>query len=151
MISHYNLTCLDDQTRRMVRCAILKGASAPRYQVPIPQPLRLFAAGRDQRIHTLPPYTKAISLDFEDYPFDPLRADHPCALSGATDSYLDEGTSDDSDGRMFVCSDTDYCAGQRGDDAACGREIFGENFLGEEILPEEFFASGKGRADDFAS
>ncbi len=80
--------------------------------------LQLFGAGREQRIYALPPHTKAVSLDFEDYPFDPSRADHPCALCGATDSYLDEVITDDAGGRMFVCSDTDYCAGRRGEDAA---------------------------------
>jgi alpha-D-ribose 1-methylphosphonate 5-phosphate C-P lyase len=61
-----------------------------------------------------------VSLDFEDYPFDPSKAPHPCALCGAEDSYLDEVITDDAGGRMFVCSDTDYC---RGADAACA--IFG--------------------------
>jgi alpha-D-ribose 1-methylphosphonate 5-phosphate C-P lyase len=80
--------------------------------------LQLFGAGREQRIYALPPHTRVVSLDFEDYPFDPSCADHPCALCGATASYLDEVITDDAGGRMFVCSDTDYCAGRRGADAA---------------------------------
>ncbi len=75
--------------------------------------LQLFGAGREQRIYAVPPHTRVVSLDFEDYPFDPSRADHPCALCGATDSYLDEVVTDDAGGRMFVCSDTDYCAERR--------------------------------------
>ncbi|MBY6158663.1 alpha-D-ribose 1-methylphosphonate 5-phosphate C-P-lyase PhnJ [Pseudooceanicola nitratireducens] len=71
--------------------------------------VQLFGAGREQRIYALPPYTKAVSLDFEDHPFDPSKADHPCDLCGAEDSYLDEVIVDDAGGRMFVCSDTDYC------------------------------------------
>jgi len=71
--------------------------------------IQLFGAGREQRIYALPPYTTVVSLDFEDYPFDPSKADHPCALCGATDSYLDEVIVDDEGTRMFVCSDTDYC------------------------------------------
>lgn len=74
--------------------------------------IQLFGAGREQRIYALPPYTQVVSLDFEDHPFDPSRADHPCALCGAVDSYLDEVITDDAGGRMFLCSDTDYC-GQR--------------------------------------
>ena len=61
----------------------------------------------------MPPYTKVVSLDFEDYPFDPSKAPHPCALCGAEDTYLDEVITDDAGGRMFVCSDTDYCEGRR--------------------------------------
>jgi alpha-D-ribose 1-methylphosphonate 5-phosphate C-P lyase len=79
--------------------------------------LQLFGAGREQRIYAIPPYTKVVSLDFEDYPFDPSKAPHPCALCGAEDTYLDEVITDDAGGRMFVCSDTDYCATRRGEAA----------------------------------
>ena len=75
--------------------------------------IQLFGAGREQRIYALPPYTKVVSLDFEDYPFDPSKADHPCALCGAEDSYLDELIVDDSGKRMFLCSDSDYCRQRR--------------------------------------
>lgn len=72
--------------------------------------IQLFGAGREQRIYAVPPHTKVVSLDFEDHPFDPSKADHSCALCGSTTSYLDEVIVDDDGGRMFVCSDTDYCA-----------------------------------------
>ncbi|SLN61219.1 Alpha-D-ribose 1-methylphosphonate 5-phosphate C-P lyase [Roseivivax jejudonensis] len=75
--------------------------------------LQLFGAGREQRIYALPPHTRVVSLDFEDHPFEPSKADHPCALCGAEDSYLDEVITDDSGTRMYVCSDTDYCATRR--------------------------------------
>lgn len=71
--------------------------------------IQLFGAGREQRIYALPPYTRVESLDFDDYPFQPSKADHACALCGATTSYLDEVITDDAGGRMFVCSDTDFC------------------------------------------
>ena len=82
--------------------------------------LQLFGAGREQRIYAVPPYTQVVSLDFEDYPFEAMRAEKPCAICGAEDSYLDEVIIDDEGGRMFVCSDTDYCrerreAGHRGE------------------------------------
>ena len=72
--------------------------------------LQLFGAGREQRIYAIPPYTKVKSLDFDDYPFNQLRASQTCAICGADDSYLDEMIIDDEGGRMFVCSDTDFCA-----------------------------------------
>ncbi len=75
--------------------------------------IQLFGAGREQRIYALPPYTQVVSLDFEDHPFDPSKAEHPCALCGSQDSYLDEVIMDDAGNRMFVCSDTDYCAGRQ--------------------------------------
>ncbi|MFL4468845.1 alpha-D-ribose 1-methylphosphonate 5-phosphate C-P-lyase PhnJ [Tateyamaria armeniaca] len=75
--------------------------------------IQLFGAGREQLIYALPPYSKVVSLDFEDFPFAPTKADHPCALCGATDSYLDEVITDDAGSRLFVCSDTDYCGGRR--------------------------------------
>lgn len=72
--------------------------------------IQLFGAGREQRIYALPPYTEVVSLDFEDYPFEPRKADGACGLCGAQHSYLDEVIVDDAGGRMFVCSDTDFCA-----------------------------------------
>ena len=75
--------------------------------------IQLFGAGREQRIYAVPPFSKVVSLDFEDFPFEASKADHPCDLCGATDSYLDELIVDDDGGRLFMCSDTDYCQGRR--------------------------------------
>ena len=72
--------------------------------------IQLFGAGREQRIYALPPYTEVVSLDFEDHPFEASKADHACTICGSQTSYLDEVITDDAGGRMFVCSDTDYCA-----------------------------------------
>lgn len=80
--------------------------------------IQLFGAGREQRIYALPPYTKVVSLDFEDHPFDPSKADHDCALCGASHTYLDEVIVDDQGGRMFVCSDTDYCTSRQAEEDA---------------------------------
>ncbi|HZF78122.1 MAG TPA: alpha-D-ribose 1-methylphosphonate 5-phosphate C-P-lyase PhnJ [Acetobacteraceae bacterium] len=76
--------------------------------------LQLFGAGREKRIYAVPPYTDVRSLDFEDHPFRPIRAPHACALCGSDVSYLDEVVTDDRGGRMFVCSDTDYCTTRQG-------------------------------------
>ncbi|NRB00435.1 MAG: alpha-D-ribose 1-methylphosphonate 5-phosphate C-P-lyase PhnJ [Rhodobacteraceae bacterium] len=82
----------------------------PKMEMPA---IQLFGAGREQRIYALPPWTKVVSLDFDDHPFEASKADHCCALCGANDSYLDEVITDDAGGRMFICSDTDYCEGRR--------------------------------------
>ena len=75
--------------------------------------LQVFGAGREQRIYAVPPYTDVVSLDFEDHPFEASKAPHACDLCGDVASYLDEVITDDSGGRMFVCSDTDHCAGRQ--------------------------------------
>ncbi|MEL7428599.1 MAG: alpha-D-ribose 1-methylphosphonate 5-phosphate C-P-lyase PhnJ [Pseudomonadota bacterium] len=72
--------------------------------------LQLFGAGREKRIYAIPPYTEVVSLDFEDHPFEVQKWNRPCALCGATHTFLDEVITDDQGGCMFVCSDTDYCA-----------------------------------------
>jgi len=70
-------------------------------------------AGREKRIYAIPPYTKVVSLDFEDHPFTRYRFDAPCALCGADDSYLDENRHR-RPGRPDVCLlDTDYCEGRQ--------------------------------------
>lgn len=84
--------------------------------------LQLFGAGREKRIYAIPPYTKVESLDFDDHPFEVQQWTQNCALCGAEDTFLDEVITDDKGGRMFVCSDSDYCrarvdAGYKGDPA----------------------------------
>lgn len=75
--------------------------------------LQLFGAGREKRIYAVPPYTEVRSLDFDDHPFAVQTWSEPCAFCGATDSFLDEVVTDDRGGRLFVCSDSDYCAQRR--------------------------------------
>jgi alpha-D-ribose 1-methylphosphonate 5-phosphate C-P lyase len=75
--------------------------------------LQLFGAGREKRIYAIPPFTEVKSLDFDDHPFERYRAAGTCALCEAADSFLDEVITDDRGGRIFVCSDTDYCETRR--------------------------------------
>lgn len=75
--------------------------------------IQLFGAGREARIYALPPYSDVVSLDFEDHPFTASKADHACDLCGSAGSYLDEVITDDRGTRMFVCSDTDFCAARQ--------------------------------------
>ena len=76
--------------------------------------LLLFGAGREKRIDAVPPFTAVRSLDFEDHPFTIERWEQTCALCGAADVFMDEIVVDDKGGRMFVCSDTDFCERRRG-------------------------------------
>ena len=75
--------------------------------------LQLFGAGREKRIYAVPPWTSVQSLDFEDHPFTVQRWDQACALCGSRESFLDEVVTDDRGGRLFVCSDTDFCSRRR--------------------------------------
>jgi alpha-D-ribose 1-methylphosphonate 5-phosphate C-P lyase len=76
--------------------------------------LLLFGAGREKRIYAVPPYTAVRSLDFEDHPFTVERWDRTCSLCRTSDAFMDEIVVDDKGGRMFVCSDTDFCERRRG-------------------------------------
>ncbi|HXZ08986.1 MAG TPA: alpha-D-ribose 1-methylphosphonate 5-phosphate C-P-lyase PhnJ [Paraburkholderia sp.] len=80
--------------------------------------LQLFGAGRERRIHAIPPYTPVRSLDFDDHPFEIQRWEHACALCGSRESFLDEMIVDDAGKRMFVCSDSDYCHDRRDEQEA---------------------------------
>jgi alpha-D-ribose 1-methylphosphonate 5-phosphate C-P lyase len=75
--------------------------------------LQLFGAGREKRIYAIPPYTRVKSLDFDDHPFEVQRWTQCCALCGSSASFLDEVITDDRGSRLFVCSDSDYCAERR--------------------------------------
>ncbi len=87
--------------------------------------LQLFGAGREKRIYAIPPYSRVVSLDFEDHPFSVQSFDQPCALCSGRDGFLDEIIMDDQGRRMFVCSDTDHCSKRRaagvGEDGERGR------------------------------
>src|SRR5205085_2896729 len=54
----YNFAYLDEQTKRMIRRAILKAIAIPGYQVPIPEPLRFLEARETEtrRMHALAEY-----------------------------------------------------------------------------------------------
>jgi alpha-D-ribose 1-methylphosphonate 5-phosphate C-P lyase len=82
--------------------------------------LLLFGAGREKRIYAVPPHTRVRSLDFEDHPFEVEHWDRPCALCGSCGVFLDEIIVDDKGGRLFVCSDTDFCSRSRADGPSRG-------------------------------
>lgn len=72
--------------------------------------LMLFGAGREQRIYAVPTHTEVRSLDFDDYPFEVQQWPQACSICGSRQSFLDEIIADDRGKRVYVCSDTDFCA-----------------------------------------
>src|SRR5262245_1313805 len=70
--------------------------------------LYLFGAGREKRIHCIPPYTKVEPLEFEDVLF---RVEEfpgiTCATSGQDRAFMDE-IYDGDGGRKFVINDSNF-------------------------------------------
>jgi alpha-D-ribose 1-methylphosphonate 5-phosphate C-P lyase len=113
---------------------VLDPSPIPRWDVPKLNMSRapiLFGAGREKKIYAVPPYTRAEPLTFEDVYFrvedftDANGKRRICRRCGASDSFLDEFTTD-AGNRVFQCSDSDYCnqhlaaSGPRlGDKEAC--------------------------------
>ena len=93
----------------------------PRWDIPKLDNARclfLFGAGREKRIYAVPPFTKVVPLEFDDYPFDTEHFDgKECAVSGATDVYLVESPTEDG-GSRWAASDTNYA-----DKVLAGQEV----------------------------
>ncbi|KPQ32177.1 MAG: alpha-D-ribose 1-methylphosphonate 5-phosphate C-P lyase PhnJ [Phormidesmis priestleyi Ana] len=92
---------------------MMRPSPIPRFDNPklhMSEALQIFGAGREKRLYALPPYTSVKSLDFEDYPFTIESWGKACEFCGATNSYLDEVVVDNHGGRLWICSDTDYCS-----------------------------------------
>lgn len=72
--------------------------------------LILFGAGREKKVYAIPPYTKVVSLGFEDFPFEVEDfGDKCCKICGARGVYLDEIIDEDTENTFYQCSDTSYC------------------------------------------
>ncbi|MDF1509598.1 alpha-D-ribose 1-methylphosphonate 5-phosphate C-P-lyase PhnJ [Robertmurraya sp. DFI.2.37] len=72
--------------------------------------LILLGAGREKKVYAVPPYTKVVSLDFEDYPFQAETfADKHCRLCGQTNVFLDELVDELTDETVYQCNDTSNC------------------------------------------
>ena len=103
--------------RRFKFYIVLDPSPIPRYDVSKlnrSRALILFGAGREKKIYAVPPFTKAEPLTFEDVPFrtetfaDTDGNRLACRRCGATDSFLDEFTTDTGE-KVFQCSDSAYC------------------------------------------
>jgi alpha-D-ribose 1-methylphosphonate 5-phosphate C-P lyase len=76
--------------------------------------LTLLGAGREKKIYAVPPFTKVISLHFEDYPFK--KEDFKgakCRHCGCENSFLDEVVDSASGVTVYQCSDTAFCKKNR--------------------------------------
>src|SRR5262252_3176176 len=83
----------------------------PRWDVPnldMAHCLYLFGAGREKRIHAIPPYTRVEPLAFEDIKFkvEEFR-DIVCAASGEDRAFMDE-IFDAAGARKFVVNDSNF-------------------------------------------
>lgn len=72
--------------------------------------LILLGAGREKKVYAVPPYTKVLSLDFEDFPFQRETFDDKCCkLCGSTDVFLDELIDEETNETFYQCNDTSSC------------------------------------------
>lgn len=71
--------------------------------------LILLGAGREKKVYAVPPYTKVVSLAFDDYPFqiESLEGKH-CAKCGAAGVFMDE-LEDEAGETYYQCNDTSAC------------------------------------------
>jgi alpha-D-ribose 1-methylphosphonate 5-phosphate C-P lyase len=72
--------------------------------------LILLGAGREKKIYAVPPYTKVVSLAFEDYKFEVEdQTGRKCRLCGAADVFFDELEDDTTKEVRYQCNDTSEC------------------------------------------
>ncbi|WP_211745644.1 alpha-D-ribose 1-methylphosphonate 5-phosphate C-P-lyase PhnJ [Paenibacillus sp. Marseille-Q4541] len=72
--------------------------------------LILLGAGREKKIYAVPPYTKIVSLAFEDVPFEPETfLGKSCHQCGAEHVFMDELYDAVADTTYYQCNDTSYC------------------------------------------
>ncbi|MBX9976215.1 alpha-D-ribose 1-methylphosphonate 5-phosphate C-P-lyase PhnJ [Cytobacillus firmus] len=72
--------------------------------------LILLGAGREKKIYAVPPFTRIVSLDFEDYPFEGESFDGKCCrLCGSEGVFLDELIDEATGETFYQCNDTSYC------------------------------------------
>ena len=122
MVAFDEITISHRYPRRIAGHYTIDPSPIPRWDVPKlhqAECLYLFGAGREKRIYAVPPHTEAVPITFSDVPFrvedftDAATGQRrACRLCGATDSFLDE-YPDAAGGRVFQCSDADYCESRR--------------------------------------
>lgn len=72
--------------------------------------LILLGAGREKKVYAVPPYTKVVSLAFEDYKFKKEDVDDKvCRICGKTGVYMDELIDESTRETYYQCNDTSNC------------------------------------------
>lgn len=72
--------------------------------------LILLGAGREKKIYAIPPYTKVVSLAFEDYPFEVESfEDKRCRICGGKAVFMDELIDEKTGEKYYQCNDSSYC------------------------------------------
>ncbi len=90
---------------------IMTPSPIPRWDVPnlsMAPCLHVFSAGREKRLHCVPPFTKVEPLEFEDVKFhvEEFR-DIVCAASGGDKAFMDEIYESETS-RKFVMNDSNF-------------------------------------------
>lgn len=92
---------------------VMAPSPIPRFDNPkmhFSKALILLGAGREKKIYAVPPYTRVVSLAFDDYPFEVESfKDKSCRLCGATGVFMDELFNDETGETFYQCNDTSYC------------------------------------------
>lgn len=96
---------------------VMAPSPIPRYDNPkmnYSPALILLGAGREKKVYAVPPYTRVVSLAFQDYPFKAENFQRQtCRLCGQAGAYLDELVDAETNKTYFQCNDTSYCLKQR--------------------------------------
>lgn len=72
--------------------------------------LILLGAGREKKVYAVPPFTKVISLAYDDYPFEvECLKDKYCRLCGGSGVYMDEFYDEETGESYYQCNDTSHC------------------------------------------
>jgi alpha-D-ribose 1-methylphosphonate 5-phosphate C-P lyase len=95
---------------------IMAPTPIPRWDIPrlnMAECLYLIGAGREKRVYAVPPFTKVVPLEFEDYFFEVEDfTGKRCARCGGGDTFLDETNQVDGS-KAYACSDTAFCDARR--------------------------------------
>ena len=90
---------------------IMTPSPIPRWDVPNlsqSRTLHVFAAGREKRIHAVPPHTLVEPLEFDDVKFSVENYDGvACAVSGHGDAFMDEIYESETT-RKYVINDSNF-------------------------------------------